>query len=85
MKKSRGEKLLTAISITYVAAAICFLTAVSCRCYPQLGELGRRFFVGNEDSPAREAFSALTNSLEQGNSLKDSVAISYEALFGEED
>ena len=84
MKKTRGEKFVAALSVAYIAAAFCLLAAACGHCYPQLGDFGRRLMIGGEDSPAREAFSALTDSLEQGNSLKDSVAFSYEVLFGKE-
>ena len=85
MKKTKREKLAAAISVIYITAAFCLLVAVCTHCYPKVGEFGRRLVMGTEESPARAAFSVLTDSLERGNSLKNSVISSCEVLFGKED
>lgn len=84
MEKSKFEKFFIFLSVAYILAAVFLLIVVCGRCFPEAGELGRQIMIGREDSPAREAFSVLTDSLEQGNSWQTSVSDAYEVLLGKE-
>lgn len=84
MKKTFGEKFAGIISGCCLVAAAIMLLYVCSHCYPQLGNYGRKLLFGVDDSPAREAFSVLADSLEDGNSIKDSFVRLYEVLFGAE-
>lgn len=78
------QKLCNFLSVCYVLGALCLLVLVCCRCYPDMELRGRKVFAGSEDSPARAAFSVLSEELGHGSSFKESVVKSYEVLFGEE-
>lgn len=70
------------LSVCYLLVAICLLVAVCCYCYPNLEAWGRTALSGKEDSPVKAAFSVLSDSLSQGETLQDSLSLSYEALTG---
>jgi len=84
MKKTFGEKFAGNISGCCLVAAAVMLLYVCSHCYPQLGNYGRKLLFGVDNSPAKEAFSVLADSLEDGNSIKDSFVRSYEVLVGAE-
>lgn len=84
MKMTIGEKLAGIISGCCLFAAAAMLLYVCSHCYPQLGNYGRELLFGVDNSPAIEAFSVLADSLEDGNSIRDSFARSYEVLVGAE-
>ena len=79
-KKFRVANLLSAI---YVVVAVCLLFSVCRYCYPLMGEQVRQVIGGWKDGPIQEAFYVLTESLEAGLPLRETVSASAEVLFGE--
>jgi len=70
-------------SVLYLIAAASLLLTVCGHCYPQLGQRIRQAVAGGEDSPVQEAFSTLTDRLEEGEGFSSALRGSYEVLIGE--
>lgn len=82
-EKQKRSGLATFFSILYVLAAVCMLLGVCSYCYPAVGQELRKAAAGWEDSPVRQAFGTLTEGLEEGKPVKETVAASFEVLTGE--
>ena len=84
MKTSLWDKIAAFLSACCVFAAATLLFMLCLRCYPEIGAYGKAAFFGDDDSPARAAFSVLAESLEDGETIRDSLVKSYEVLIGTE-
>lgn len=79
----KTPRILTVLSVIYVAGALWLLLTVCGFCYPQVGESVRQALAGLEDSALQEAFGTLTEGLEAGLPVRETVAASIEVLVGE--
>lgn len=85
MNTSFRDKLAGFLSGCCLIAAAILLLHVCSYCYPDIDHYGKKLLFGMEHGAAREAFSVLAESLEEGDSIKESVVRSYEVLIGTED
>ncbi len=64
-----------------VLAAVLLLVGVCGYCYPQMGDRLKEVVGGMEDGPVREAFGVLSEGLQDGQPIKETVAKTAEILF----
>ena len=72
---------LTALSVVYVAGALFLLALVCGLCYPELAEKVRHVIGGWEGGTLQEAFGTLSEGLEAGLPVKETVEASIEVLI----
>ena len=82
-EKQKGNWLANLLSVLYMVAAVCLLFAVCGCCYPRMGDQVRQMIGGWKNGPVQESFRVLTESLEAGLPMKETVKASVEVLFGE--
>ncbi len=72
------------ISSLCVLAALGLLAATCLYCYPSLEGKLRQAVAGLEDSPVREAFAVMADGLEAGESVRDTMDMTVQVLFGQQ-
>lgn len=66
-----------------LAALLCALTFGLKRWYPQTAQTLRPWIIGQEDNRVMQAFSALTDTMQQGKSVGQAVQAFYMEMTGE--
>ena len=73
--------VLTVLSVIYVLGALCLLVLVCGVCYPELAQKIRHVIGGWEGGTLQEAFGTLSDGLEAGLPVKETVEASIEVLI----
>lgn len=84
IENPRPNKALGIVSFQLVVAALlCALSFGLKQWYPQAAQTLRPWIIGQEDNRVMQAFSALTETMEQGQSLGEAVQAFYMEITGE--
>lgn len=74
-------KIANVISWLSMLIAVLALLAVFHYCYPDLEHDVRQIIGGLDISPVRQAFYTMSDQLEQGSTIKETVAETVKVLF----
>lgn len=83
MKKEKSGFGATFFSGLCVLAALVLLVGVCGHCYPTLWQELEDVFAGMENGPVRQAFSTLTEGMENGESVRETLAQTAQVFLHE--